>query len=106
MNSGKLRHKVIIQKNMIVRDTAGQETDTWIDLFNVWASITPLNGKEFIAGLAEQSRVTHDIRIRHRSMITPELRVKHLTHTYVIMHILPSEKNTEIHLFCKEVYNV
>jgi len=59
MRAGKLRHRIVIQEQRVVQNaTTGEETKTWVDCFNVVASIEPLSTREFIAAQAQQSEVT------------------------------------------------
>lgn len=79
LNSGKLRHRVILQQPVSTQDqNTGEELITsWQDVSSVWASIEPLSAKEFVVSQAEDSKVTTRIMIRYRSDINAAMRFYH-----------------------------
>lgn len=69
--SGKLRHRVTIQRPAYSQDpVTGEQTQSWSDVATVWASIEPLSAKEFIAAQSEQSQISCRIMIRNREIFT------------------------------------
>lgn len=78
IEAGKLRHRVVIQKQIEVQDLDnGALNVTWQDIATVWSSIEPLSANEFIAAMAEASKVTTRITIRYRKDITAKMRLYH-----------------------------
>lgn len=78
LQAGKLRHRVVIQKQIESQDqNTGAVVVTWDDVATVWASVDPLSAKEFIAAQQEDSKVSARITIRYRSDVTAKMRLYH-----------------------------
>jgi SPP1 family predicted phage head-tail adaptor len=108
MEAGRLRQRVTIQYKVVVKDTYGQETITWTELAEVWASVEPLTGREYMEGRQEAAEVSTRIRVRYRSGIEPEMRVVCPTSygsvTYNVLAVLHQEtRKREIQLMCREI---
>jgi SPP1 family predicted phage head-tail adaptor len=104
MRAGQLRQRVTIQSKTASRDSFGEEDITWVDLATVWAAVEPLRGREFLDGKMITAEVTTRIRIRHRSGLTPEMRVVFGSITYDVLSIIHiEEREREIHLMCQEI---
>lgn len=105
MNAGELRKRVILQVKTVTRSASGEETITWSDHATVWASIEPLQGREYFTAQKEQSEVTTRIRIRFRRNITSEWRVKEsVKRIYLIETIIdPDERHRHLELMCREI---
>lgn len=94
MRSGKLRHRVALQKPARTRDPlTGGWVDGWADVAPVWASIEPLSAREFIAAQASQSEVTARIVIRHRPDVTAAMRILYRGKVYNIHGVLADPKS-------------
>lgn len=87
LDSGKLRHRVRIEKLDYVRDSQGeaiQDPDTgetlseWVEVDTVWASIEPLSAKEFIQSAATQAKADSRIGMRQRDDVDAAMRLVHL----------------------------
>ena len=74
--AGLLRHRIQIQEKQVSRDEFNAEVITWILKYHAWASIEPLNGREFFEARMIQAEITHRITIRYRPDITPEMRLE------------------------------
>lgn len=78
LNTGKLRHRVVIQKPVETQDTTtGAMNTVWEDVATVWASIDPVSAKEFVAAQVEQSKITGRITIRYRNDFDTSCRLYH-----------------------------
>lgn len=94
MRSGKLRHRVTLQKPERVRDPlTGGWVDGWGEVATVWASIEPLSAREFIAAQASQSEVTARIVIRHRPDVIAAMRILYRGRVYNIHGVLADAKS-------------
>lgn len=111
MRAGTLRHKVTLQERTETQDSTGAVTWSWSDVASVWASVEPLNGREYLQASQLQSTVSTRIRIRHREGITSKMRVKFIPNPrapseikyYDIRAVVPvREANWEIVLMCEE----
>lgn len=77
-DSRKLRHRLIIQAPVESQNqTTGDLEVTWQDVASIWGAISPLSAREFIAAQSENNKVTARITIRHRSSLTPKMRLFH-----------------------------
>jgi SPP1 family predicted phage head-tail adaptor len=79
MRAGRLRHRVELQARHEAQNSTGEIIATYVTTATVWASIEPINGREFFAAAQVQSDVTTKIRIRYRDGLTPKMRVRYVT---------------------------
>lgn len=105
MNPGKLRHRVTIQEFKEDVDQYVTPIDQgWQDVATVWASVEPIQGREYVLLQNTQSELTTRIRIRYRSGIKPSMRVLYGTRVFDIQSVIdPEERHIEQQLMCKEV---
>ena len=76
MQAGRLRHRVTIQQPTETRDEFGEVKSSWADVdTNVPVGIRGLRTREFLEGGGTESDVTHEIRLRYRSDLTPKMRL-------------------------------
>lgn len=87
LDSGKLRHRVRIERYDYLRDSQGEviqdpvtgETpQAWVEVAEVWAAIEPVSGREFIQSAATQSKVDARIVIRQRDDVDASMRLVHV----------------------------
>ncbi len=68
---GPMRHLVEVQRDEAASKRAsGELVEDWQAVFQEWASIEPLAGREFWNAVQVQANVTHKIRIRVRDDVT------------------------------------
>lgn len=105
MNAGRLRHTITLQKYTKTPDGEGGWDKTWNDtVTSVRASVEPLLGREYLMAGQIQERVTTRIRMRYRTDVTGEWRVKHGNRIYEIDSVMnPREMNRETVLMCREI---
>jgi SPP1 family predicted phage head-tail adaptor len=97
MQAGKLNCRVTVQQKTLVQDSSGSWTETWTDLFEVWAEIKPYSGREYQLGGETQSTVNSTVRIRFMKGITSAMRFKHNRNCYDILEIYNvDERNKEL----------
>lgn len=100
---GNLRHRITLQKPVIVKDSIGQENEEWQDVATVWASVEPLSGKEYFNAKQTNSEVSTKITIRHLLGVTSRMRVSFQKHTYNILSVINfEERNIYLQLLCSE----
>ena len=73
---GDLRHRVQIETAVRVSDGGGGATVTWTLVAEVWAAIWPRASDEAFQLDRVAGRATHDIWIRARSDVKPDMRVR------------------------------
>ncbi|MFJ3121045.1 phage head closure protein [Pseudomonas protegens] len=92
MRAGKLRHRIDIQRPVVVRDPE-DNTELAVRWETVWercpASVEPLSAREFISAQAKQSEVTARIVVRYRPGLLPTMRIVHRGEIYNIAGALP-----------------
>jgi SPP1 family predicted phage head-tail adaptor len=103
MEIGKLRQRVTIQEYAATRDSFGAEVPAWADVATVWASVTPVSGKEYFASAQVNAEVSTKITMRYLAGITPKIRVVFEARTFEIISVLNfEERDIELNLMCKE----
>ena len=94
-----LRDYITMQSLVPVQDpVTGANTDTWVTFASMWAKVSPLSAREFIAAQATQSRVVARIEILYRPGVVPSMRAIHGTHTYNIEGVLADNKTGKHYL--------
>jgi SPP1 family predicted phage head-tail adaptor len=82
-----LRHKVLLQKPVVVSDDAGGYTTTWETLATLWASIDRVQGGERYTHGQITASATHLFRMRYNRLILPEMRLVFGDRIFNIRHI-------------------
>ena len=99
----RIRHRLILQQELKTPDSAGGFVRTWQDITDLWAEITPLNGKEKFFSERLQSALTHRVFIRYRSGITTENRLVFNGRALNIRSVMNiDEKNAVLELLVEE----
>jgi len=103
MKAGKLDKWVQIEKPTET-NTKGVISTTWSTFVDVWASIVPLQGREYYDAKQVVADVTHKIRTRYVADVTAKMRVKFGSRTFQIESppINVEERNVELVLMCRE----
>ena len=103
MKAGDLTERVTVERLQGGFDELGRPLpDTWAHLFDCWAAVEPLTGREYIAAQAAVSEVTARIRMRFRPWMTAQDRVIHNGITYGIQSVIDvRSEHRELHLMCK-----
>lgn len=70
-----LRDRVTIEMATRVGDGVGGAASSWIELATVWASVTPLTGREVATGERVEAHQGYRITIRYRNDVTTAMRV-------------------------------
>lgn len=103
MEAGKLRNRVTIESPTEARDALGGVTLTWATFAIVWASVSPIGGREYLQAAGTQAQVTHRVRCRRIAGVLPRMRVKHGTRTLHIEQVRDlEERRAELDLLCRE----
>ena len=104
MQSGKLRHRVTIRNLIETQSTiTGELVQSWSTVLDgVWASIEPLQGREYFQAQQTQARVDTKISLRYSTVnITPKMTVHNGTNVYNIETVInPELRNREMDLMC------
>ena len=103
MKAGKLDQRVILQALQGGVDMLGQPLpDEWADVATLWAEVSPLTGREYLAAGALVSAVETRIRLRYRPGVTSAMRVVHGADVYGIQSVIHVKSaRQELQLMCK-----
>lgn len=88
---GDLRHRVQIESAARASDGGGGATVTWIEVAEVWAAIWTRTSDETFEHDRAAGRATHDIWIRHRADLKPEMRIRSGARSFDILGVIDVE---------------
>ncbi len=71
---GALRRRLTLQRPVRADDGGGGAAVTWETVAEVWAALSPLTGVEALDADRLAGRVSHEIWIRWRADVLPEMR--------------------------------
>lgn len=106
MQAGRLRDRITIQRKSVARDSFNGEQVTWVPLSEtptVWASVTPISGREFVEQDAVAAQVTFKVKIRWRDDLLPSMRVVCGALKLNIEAVLPDNVRRECVLMCSTI---
>jgi len=111
VRAGFLDKRITLRSPSTSQSGTGAVTETFSDSVSIWASIRPKTGKEQVESEKLAARLTHVIKIRFRTGLTTQWRVKYMdtatspatTRTFGILAITnPLEGRRELLLLCEE----
>ncbi len=107
MRAGRLRTRVEVQRIADhERDKHGGIKPSWTTIALRWASVVPLNGREYWSAQQVQSDVTHGVEMRFFEGLTSKHRLR-LLHSQRVLNIKSvidvEERHREMQLMCVEV---
>lgn len=101
--SGEFRSRVTLRKPVKTRSDYGDMVTSYEDVATVWAVIEWKSGKRFEAAAALNAEVDGVVRIRYRSDVRADWRIRHGNRQIAILSLANiHERDREIHLTCKE----
>lgn len=107
MRIGPLRKRITLQRDGgATQDAAGQPVAAWQTVATVWAEVVPAAGLErFVPGAAQETAVlTHRVRIRYRTGVTPGMRALWGSRVLDIERVDdPTGRRAELALLCREL---
>lgn len=71
---GNLDRRLMLQEPVRTSDGAGGATIAWQLVAEVWAAVRPAGGGESEAGEALRARASHEVWLRHRDGVRPDMR--------------------------------
>ena len=104
MRAGTLGQRVELGRRGESQDEAGQPFEDWLPVFDAWAAVHPLRGREVISADAVASITDVRVILRYRTGTNTAMRIRHGEDTYEIESIANvNSANREIELLCKRV---
>ena len=88
---GDLRHRVQIESAARTSDGGGGATIIWTLVADVWAAIWPRASDEMLDLDRVAGKATHDIWIRYRGDVKPEMRIRFGGRVFDIRGCIDSE---------------
>lgn len=88
---GDLRHRVTIERAIRTPDGGGGATLTWQTIADVWAAIWTRTSDEGFTLDRVAGRATHDVWIRHRSDMAPDMRIRFGTRVFDVRGVIDVE---------------
>lgn len=103
MYAGKLRNRIIIERESYVQNDSGGQDIIWSTYKKVKAFIKPKSGTERVRGMKLESPLTHTIAIRYTDDILPTDRVNFNGRYMQIRAVVNiEERNRWLELSCEE----
>lgn len=94
MQAGKLNKRITLQKPVKTQSSVtGAVVNGWADLAEIWANVTDVSARDFVAAQAGQSEVTTRIIIRWRDDVTDKHRILYHGRVYDIQGVLEDDKS-------------
>lgn len=94
IHSGWLNRRVTVQTPATGQDANGEPLTGWTDVATVWASITDVSGREYVAAGGLQNAAKTKILIRYRAGVVPAMRVVNGTDIYNIEAVLGQDRES------------
>jgi SPP1 family predicted phage head-tail adaptor len=103
MRAGRLRHYVAVEQPVTQVAADGGATKGWELVFNEWAAIEPLRGREYFQAAAAQSEVDTMITMRYRSGVKTRMRVNYAGRHFDIQAVKDIQlRGRELQIMAKE----
>lgn len=104
MRAGTLRHRVTIQQATETQNSYGEIVQTWTTVATVWGAIEARGMRESFTASQQFATADHVITIRHRSDVTPKMRLVYGSRTFDIEGAVdPDGRKRELRLYVREV---
>lgn len=84
-----MNNRITLLKPPVGRDTAGQPLTAFTDVATVWSDVRFQSGAEVLRANAEVAVKRASVRIRTRSDVTPDWRMRYAGEEYDIKSVLP-----------------
>lgn len=103
MRAGELKHQITLQEPAPTTNGYNEEVPGWTDAATVWAAIEWGSGRRYLEAKQLNAEVQGIVRIRYRSDIKPEWRIKYGSRYFEIISIANiRESDQELQINCKE----
>ncbi len=102
MRAGELRVRLALEEPQRAADGGGGSTISWTATTSLWGALRTLSRRERTGTGGRISEVTHDITIRHRDGVLPEMRFRLDTRIFAILAVLDDASHQRIICHCRE----
>jgi SPP1 family predicted phage head-tail adaptor len=109
MSPFEMDKRVTLQRRSEGKDSSGALVDGWVNVVEtgdgkIWAQITDMTGRQYLAAHATQNAVLTRIRIWKRPGVLAKMRVLHNDDVYDIEEVLRPD-NRRLYLMCTRGIN-
>jgi SPP1 family predicted phage head-tail adaptor len=91
VRAGDLRTRIVIEMQSRQPDGQGGWQVTWTQVAQVWAGIWPRSASEDVQHDRPAGSATHDVWVRYRADIKPEMRLVAGARTFGILGVMDVE---------------
>jgi SPP1 family predicted phage head-tail adaptor len=102
MDAGTLRDRVTVQQPTETRNSLGESLLSYTAFEVVWASVQGVSAREFLLAGQQQVEVSHRVKMRYLTGLTPQMRILWRGRTLEIISILEHENRSIHELICQE----
>lgn len=102
MDAGSLRERITIQQAADNRNVLGEAVQTWSTYATRWASVEGMSSRELLQQGQMTMQVSHRVRLRYVTGLTPTMRLQWRGRTLEIISLLEHGNRTEHELLCQE----
>lgn len=101
--AGNLDKRISLQSPTQTRTADGGVTESFEEEAEVWAEIKPVSAREHVSGNQITQDITHKIKIRYYSGITPSWRIVFDSRVFNIHSVINAKELNVYHeILCKE----
>ncbi len=100
--AGELRVRLALEAPQRTADGGGGASITWIATTSLWGALRPLSRRERTGAGGRLSQVTHDITIRYRTGVLPDMRFTSGARIFAILAVLDDGSRNRIICHCRE----
>jgi SPP1 family predicted phage head-tail adaptor len=100
---GALRHRLVLERPERASDEAGGFAETWVAEAELWTDLRPVRGREDVEAGRVTGAVTHEIALRWRPGVQPEMRFRHEARVFHIQAVIDvGERMRWLKCLCEE----
>ena len=97
---GELRARLVLEEPVRTPDGGGGASESWIAVATVWGQIEARPGGEAIQADRVTATVVHNVTIRYRAGVLPEMRFRSGTRIFQILSVV-DVKDRDRWLICR-----
>jgi SPP1 family predicted phage head-tail adaptor len=102
MDAGILRDRVTVQQATENRNSLGESILSYSTFAEVSASVQGVSAREFLLAGQQQVEVSHRVKMRYLTGLSPQMRLLWRGRTLEIISILEHENRSVHELICQE----
>lgn len=103
MQSGKLRHLIIIKAPLVTTSPSGEPLTQWQEFARAYAKIKPVSGKEYFAAGQDKASITHQISTRFIKGVNAQMEIHFNGRRFNIKSVANLfERNSELEIMAVE----